>query len=72
MTTTNSSSNLIGKLGLLQQFLSLGAVTGQTNSRILSPPDQTGIALQNSELAPIQSRQSGTEQLGTAFSHDKS
>ena len=55
MTTTNSSSNLIGQLGLLQQFLSLGAVAGQTNSRILSPPVQTGTALQNSELATVRS-----------------
>ena len=72
MTTTNSSSNLIGQLGLLQQFLSLGAVAGQTNSRILPPPVQTGIAFQNSALATVQSRQSGNEQPGTAFSHDKS
>ena len=43
MTTANSSSNLIGQLGLLQQFLSLDTVTGQTNSRILPPPVQTGI-----------------------------
>ena len=72
MTTTNSSSNLIGQLGLLQQFLSLSAVTGQTNSRILPPPVQSSIAVQNSALATVQSRQSSNEQPGTAFSHDKS
>lgn len=70
MSGQNSNNNLIGQLGLLQQFLSLGTVAGQANQalRNLPPSVQTSTVLQTGNVVPpsshgtVQSRKFGHEQ----------